>query len=142
MATKIDFSSLSLEPMDFNTYSNTEPDIFINRSSVTFSRCVLDFLGYPAFVQYLVDPKNRVFAIRACKGNETKAKPFSKPRTEQTATVCCSVKAFHATLARLIPEYSEDKRYMVRGVTHGDEKILYFPMKDAEVKNFHTKDKE
>ena len=91
---------------------------------------------------YLVDPKNRVFAIRACKGNEIKAKPFSKPRAEQTSTVCCSVKAFHATLARLIPEYSEDKRYKVRGVTHGDEKILYFPMKDAEVKNFHTKDKE
>lgn len=142
MATKIDFSTLNLEPMDFNAYSHTEPDIFINRSSVTFSRSVLEILCFPQYVQYLIDPKNRVFALRSCKGNEPKAKPFSKPKAEQTATISCSVKAFHTALIRLIPDYAEGKRYKVRGVTNGNEKIVYFFMKDAEVKEFHTKDKE
>lgn len=92
-ATKIDFSALKLTVMDFNAYSHTDPEIFVNRSSITFSRGVLENLNYPSYVQYLIDPKNHVFAVRACKGNETKAKPFSKPRDEQTATVSSSVKA-------------------------------------------------
>lgn len=85
--TKIDFSALKLTVMDFNAYSHTDPEIFVNRSGITFSRGVLETLNYPSYVQYLIDPKSHVFAVRACKGNETKAKPFSKPRDEQTATV-------------------------------------------------------
>lgn len=142
MATKIDFSSLKLEVMDLNMHSCNAPVIFINRGTVTFSRCVLEVLNYLAHVQFLLDPKNRVFAIRACKGNETKAKPFSKPRGEQVSTIYSGVKAFHSALARLIPEYNENLRYRVCGQTNGDDKILYFSMKDAEVKMLGLKDKE
>lgn len=143
MATKIDFSSLKLEVMDFNTmYSCNDPMIFINRGTVTFSRGVLEVLNYPAYVQFLLDPKNRVFAVRACKSNETKAKPFSKPRGEQGSTISSSIKAFHSALSRLISEYNENLRYRVCGQTNGDDKILYFSMKDAEVKMLRLKDKE
>ena len=70
--TKIDFSALKLTVMDFNAYSHTDPEIFVNRSGITFSRGVLETLNYPSYVQYLIDPKSHVFAVRACKGNETK----------------------------------------------------------------------
>ncbi len=136
-ATKIDFSALKLTVMDFNAYSHTDPEIFVNRSSITFSRGVLENLNYPSYVQYLIDPKNHVFAVRACKGNETKAKPFSKPRDEQTATVSSSVKAMHDAVARLIPNYSDGKRYKVDGQFFVDEKVICFLMTDAEVKMFH-----
>lgn len=108
--TKIDFSALKLTVMDFNAYSHTDPEIFVNRSGITFSRGVLETLNYPSYVQYLIDPKSHVFAVRACKGNETKAKPFSKPRDEQTATVSSSVKAMHDAVARLIPNARRIKR--------------------------------
>lgn len=55
-ATKIDFSALKLTVMDFNAYSHTDPEIFVNRSSITFSRGVLENLNYPSYVQYLIDP--------------------------------------------------------------------------------------
>ena len=136
-ATKIDFSALKLTVMDFNAYSHTDPEIFVNRSGITFSRGVLETLNYPSYVQYLIDPKSHVFAVRACKGNETKAKPFSKPRDEQTATVSSSVKAMHDAVARLIPNYSDGKRYKVDGQFFADEKVICFLMTDAEVKVFH-----
>ena len=77
--TKIDFSALKLTVMDFNAYSHTDPEIFVNRSGITFSRGVLETLNYPSYVQYLIDPKSHVFAVRACKGNETKEPLNNKP---------------------------------------------------------------
>lgn len=119
--TKIDFSALKLTVMDFNAYSHTDPEIFVNRSGITFSRGVLETLNYPSYVQYLIDPKSHVFAVRACKGNETKAKPFSKPRDEQTATVSSSVKAMHDAVARLmcnsLPHDGRGMRYEQRDLS-------------------------
>ena len=51
-ATKIDFSALKLTIMDFNAYSHNDPEIFINRNGITFSRGVLENLNYPSYVQY------------------------------------------------------------------------------------------
>ena len=75
---KIDFSSIKLEIIDLNV--NSCPDIFINQSGVSFSKRVLEELNYPQFVQYCVDASNKIFAVRACKGTETKATPFSSAR--------------------------------------------------------------
>ena len=134
--TKIDLSTLKLAVMDFNMYAHTDPDIFINRGSVTFSRGALDCLNYPAYVQFLIDPEKHVFAVRVCKGNEAKASAFSKPRGEQTSTVCSNVRAVHDAVAHLIPSYDETKRYRVRGQYFPEEKTLCFPMNDAEIKMF------
>lgn len=65
-----DFSSLNFETLDANV--NAYPDLFVNQNGVTFTRKVLEDLGYPAYVLCLLDPKARVFAIRACKSNEAK----------------------------------------------------------------------
>lgn len=141
MATKIDFASLQLEPIDMNTYSNTRPDLYINRTGITFSRGVLECLNYPAYVQYLLDPQNKVFALRACKGTETKAKAFSKPRGEQSNTISTNVKALQGALTRLIPNYSEAKRYMIEGQFVSNDKTVYFVLPDAVEKTFF-KDKQ
>ena len=77
----INFSNITLEIVDLNI--NVSPDLFINQKAVSFSKRILEDLGYPQFVQYCVDAPNKIFAIRACKGNELKASPFSKPKGEQ-----------------------------------------------------------
>lgn len=113
MATKIDFASLQLEPIDMNTYSNTRPDLYINRTGITFSRGVLECLNYPSYVQYLLDPQHKVFALRACKGTEAKA----------------------------IPDYSDAKRYVIEGQFVSNDKAVYFVLTDAVEKTFF-KDKQ
>lgn len=76
-----DFSALNFETIDSNI--NAYPDMFLNQNGVTFTKKVLEDLGYPAFVLCLLDAKARVFAIRSCKSNEPKGFKFSKPRGEQ-----------------------------------------------------------
>ena len=59
-----DFSALNFETIDSNI--NAYPDMFLNQNGVTFTKKVLEDLGYPAFVLCLLDAKARVFAIRSC----------------------------------------------------------------------------
>lgn len=58
----INFSELNFEVIDSNV--NAYPDIYINQNGVTFSKKVVEDLGYPAYILCQLDPKNRVFAIR------------------------------------------------------------------------------
>ena len=80
-----DFSALNFETIDSNI--NAYPDMFLNQNGVTFTKKVLEDLGYPGFVLCLLDAKARVFAIRSCKSNEPKGFKFSKPRGEQKGVV-------------------------------------------------------
>lgn len=78
-----DFSSLNFETIDSNI--NAYPDMYLNQSGVTFSKKVLEDMGYPAYVLCLLDAKAKVFAIRMCKSNEPKGFKFSKPRVNRRA---------------------------------------------------------
>ena len=75
-----DFSALNFETIDSNI--NAYPDMFLNQNGVTFTKKVLEDLGYPAYVLCLMDAKAKVFAIRMCKSNEPKGfklPSFSSP---------------------------------------------------------------
>lgn len=50
-----DFSALNFETIDSNI--NAYPDMFLNQNGVTFTKKVLEDLGYPAFVLCLLDAK-------------------------------------------------------------------------------------
>ena len=69
----IDFSSITLEFVDIST--NATPDIYINQNSITFSKRVLEELNYPQNVQFGIDAAQHIFAIKPCKGNESRATP-------------------------------------------------------------------
>ena len=82
----INFSNINLEVID--TTTNATPDIYINQNGITFSKRVLEDLGYPQNVQYCMDAAQRVFAIRPCKSNEAKATAFSnRPRRSVAVTI-------------------------------------------------------
>ena len=52
---KFDFSALNFETLDANV--NAYPDIFINQNGVTFTKKVVEDLGYPAYVLCQLDAK-------------------------------------------------------------------------------------
>ena len=132
----IDFSAITLEVIDINT--NATPDIFINQNCITFSKRVLEDLNYPQNVQYCADTAHKVFAIRVCKGNEAKATPFSKPKTEQTATLSCSNKNLRDVIVVMIPNFDAKKRYKVTGEFDSENRVMYFDMAKAEESNFRN----
>lgn len=126
----INFSNINLEVIDL--YTNALPDIYINQNSITFSKRVLEDMGYPQNVQYCIDFANKVFAIRVCKGNEAKATPFSKPKSEQTTTVSCGSKNLRDVIALMIPDYDAKKRYKITGEYDTENRVMYYDMTAAE----------
>lgn len=132
----INFSTINLEVIDINT--NATPDIFINQNCITFNKRVLDDLNYPQNVQYCVDSAHKVFAIRSCKGNESKATPFSKPKAEQTTTLSCSNKNLRDVVIAMIPDYDNKTRYKVSGEYDAEGRVMYFDMTAAEEAVFRT----
>ena len=136
----INFKEINLEIIDITT--NANPDIYINSNFITFSKRVLEDLNYPQHVQYCMDAEHRVFAIRACKGNEAKATTFSKPRGEQTVSLSCNSKNMHDTVARLISDYDPKYRYKVTGYFDAENRILYFDMSEAEYSLYRSTSNE
>lgn len=70
-----DFSALNFETIDSNI--NAYPDMYHNQSGVTFSKKVLEDLGYPAYVLCLLDAKARV--LRSVCARATSRRALSSP---------------------------------------------------------------
>ena len=132
----IDFSAINLEVIDINT--NVSPDIYINQNCITFSKRVLEDLGYPQNVQYCADVAHKVFAIRVCKGNETKATPFSKPKAEQTSTLSTGNKNLRDVIGAMIPDYDAKNRYKVTGEYDSENRVMFFDLTTAKESNYRT----
>ena len=131
----INFSAINLEVVDLN--ANASPDIFLNQGSVTFSKRVLEVLGYPQYVQFCMDAANKVFAIRICKGTEAKATLFSKPKNEQTATLAFPNKNLCDVMGAMIPDYVKKNRYRISGEYNTENRVMYFDMSSAAKSNYH-----
>ena len=127
----INFSNITLELVDLNV--NVSPDLFINQKVVSFSKRILEDLGYPQFVQYCIDAPNKIFAIRACKGNELKASPFSKPKGEQQRNFASTNKNLRAVILSLIPNCDSKQRYKITGEYDSENRVMYFDMNTAEI---------
>jgi len=130
-----DFKNMTFEIVDLTV--NAMPDMFVNRSGITFTKKVLEDLNYPANVQYCINAESKVFAVRACKSNETKPTPFSKPRAEQTQTCSTSNKNLVESVKLLMPkDYDSSKRYKVAGHFEPETRTMYFDMDEAVIDMF------
>ena len=130
-----DFSSLHFETIDVNV--NAYPDLYVNQSGVTFTKKVLEDMGYPAYVLCLLDPKAKVFAIRSCKNSEPKGFKFSKPKSEQRGVVTVSNKNLLDPLRSVIGEnWIPGKRYRVRGFWVADAKTMCFDLNEGVQEDF------
>lgn len=132
---KFDFSALNFETIDSSI--NVHPDMFINQNSVTFTKKVLEELGYPAYVLCMLDAKAKVFAVRMCKSNEPKGFKFSKPRGEQKGVVTIGNKNLLDPLCAVtggarVP----GKRYRVRGFWVADAKTMCFDLSEGVQEDF------
>ena len=140
MEKKFDFSKFTLTVIDINM--NSSPDMYINQSNISFSKRVMEDMSQPAYVQYCVDAEHAVFAIRACKGNESRAVPFVKGQNEQGKVITVGNKNIHEVITRLIPDYQPKKRYKVSGHYDGENKIMYYDLSEAVISNFFKEEKE
>ena len=55
---------------------------FVGGNLIKFNSATFVDLGYPAYVQFYVDEKNKQVAIKVCKETDPQAVKFSKPAAE------------------------------------------------------------
>lgn len=135
----IDFKNLNLEILDITT--NAAPDMFVNQTSITFTKRILDEMNYPANVQYAVDAGNKVFAIRVCKSNDAKAAPFSKPKAEQKTTFSTSSKNLIEAIRVLMKDvWKPDTRYKVTGFYMAESRTMVFDLTEGVEEEFRPKE--
>ena len=129
---KFDFNTLNFETIDPST--NSTPDIYFNQNGLTFSTKAVEVLGYPAHVICQLDAKNRVFAVRACRKDESKAFKFSKPKEEQQkTTVSITLKNLLDPLRKCTADiWEKGVRYKVTGFWVAEYKTLCFDLNEGE----------
>ena len=107
-------------------------DMYINLNGVTFTKKVLEDLGYPAYVLCLLDAKAKVFAIRMCKSNEPKGFKFFNSRGEQKGVVMISRKNLLEPLRAATGEnWVPGKWYRVRSFWVADAKHMCFDLNEG-----------
>lgn len=135
----IDFNSLEFVTIE-NVGKGT-PIIYINAKGITFTRGVLDYLNYASHALFMIDVKNRVFAVRACKASDSKAFKFSKPKEEQKASVVFGSKNLIDPVIKCIGEPpTKGKRYTVTGFWVAEAKTLCFDLNEVELEKWSTKE--
>ena len=137
--SNFDVSKLNLQVIDISM--NMSPDIYVNVNCITFSKRAVEELGYPAYVQYSTDVENKVFAVRACRSNDNKATPFSKPKGEQTATISTGNKnVTEPVRAMMEGVWSDKKRYKVTGFMI-DNKTMIFVLPEGVEQEYRVEKK-
>lgn len=87
-------------------------------------------LHYAPFIQVLVNPKEKQFAIRACKEGDPNAVPFSKPKEEQKHPIRVSANAIVDMIRKMAPWPAEEARN-IPGIYFADEEAIVYDMHTA-----------
>ena len=77
-------------------------------------------LRFPEYIQFLIEPKSKQFAIRACKEDAPNAVRFSKPEGEQKAQIKIS-NATVVDMVRKLMDWNAEDNWNVPGIYFADE---------------------
>lgn len=87
-------------------------------------------LHYPAYIQVLVNPKEKQFAIRACKEGEPNSMRFSKSANEQKYPVKITSTAI-VDIIRKMGNWPIDENWNVPGIYFAEEDAIVYDASTA-----------
>ena len=87
-------------------------------------------LHYAPYVQVLISPKDKQFAIRSCKENAPNAVPFSKPEGEQKYQIRISIAAV-VDMIRKMANWSAEDNWNIPGIYFAEEEALVYDLNAA-----------
>ena len=86
-------------------------------------------LNYAAYVQILINPKDKQFAIRTCKAEDPNAVPFSKPKEVQKNPIKISSAAVMDMIRKMADLSVEDNHsWNVPGIYFAEEQAIVYDM--------------
>lgn len=87
-------------------------------------------LHYAPYVQVLVNPKEKQFAVRVCKEEDPNAAPFSKNGKEQKYPIKISSAAI-VDIIRKMANWAPEEKWNVPGVFFADEDAIVYDIGTA-----------
>ena len=99
-------------------------------SILKFNNQTATELHYAPYIQVLINPKDKQFAIRACKEDAPNAIPFSKPEGEQKYQIKISAAAV-VDMIRKMANWSAEDNWNVPGIFFADELALVYDVGTA-----------
>ena len=87
-------------------------------------------LHYAPYVQVLISPKDKQFAIRSCKEDAPNAIPFSKPEGEQKYPIKIGAAAVVDMIRKMVNLSAEDN-WNVPGIYFAEDEALVYDLNAA-----------
>jgi hypothetical protein len=87
-------------------------------------------LQYAPYVQVLINPKDKQFAIRACKADAPSAVSFSKPENEQKYQIKISTAAV-VHMIRKMANWSDEGNWNVPGIYFAEDNAIIYDVSTA-----------
>ncbi len=103
---------------------------FVSGNLIKFNSATFVDLGYPAYVQFYVDEKNKQVAIKACKESDPQAVKFSKPAAEQRYPIKVTVPAV-ANAVRKVMSWGDKDSWNAPGAIFADEGVIIYSLEQA-----------
>ena len=97
----------------------------ITGGTLKFNNQTAAELHYAPYIQVLINPKNKQFAIRACKEDAPNAVHFSKPEKEQKYQIKISAAAV-VDMIRKMANWSAEDNWNVPGIYFADDDALVY----------------
>lgn len=87
-------------------------------------------LRFPEYTQFLIEPKSKQFAIRACKEDSPNAVRFSKPEGEQKAQTKIGNAAV-VDMVRKLMDWNAEDNWNVPGIYFAEEQGIMYALESA-----------
>lgn len=110
------------------TRSNSVATIMSN--GIRFNNSTAQELFYPAFVQLLINVKDKQFAIRACKEDEPNSVAFSKPEDQQKYKIKVSAPAVADMIYKMMG-WNPEQNMNVPGIYFAKESAIIYDCASA-----------
>ena len=102
----------------------------VSKNVLRFNTPTAAELHHASHIQVLINPKDKQFAIRACKEDAPNAIPFSKPAGEQIHRISIR-SATVVDIIRKIANWSPEENWNIPGVYFADDNALVYDISAA-----------
>lgn len=102
----------------------------IHGNTLKFNRQTAEELRFAPFVQVLVNPKGKQFAIRACKEDAPNAVPFSKTEEVQKYQIKLTISAATDMIQKMAG-WSAEESWNIPGIFFAEEDALIYDVTTA-----------
>lgn len=112
--------------------SKTKSQLTVYSDKLKFNVFTSPDLDYAPYVQLLMDPNGKCFAIMACDKDAPNAVPFSRDRNAKPYPIVLRVPAAIKQICTTMGWDDSSKYHIVPGQMFYEDKAIVFNLKDAE----------